>query len=259
MPSAKNYVRRALCPPIIYKITNLINSKIYIGKDYHNNPEYLGSGVVIRRAIKKYGKNNFKKETLETCTKENVDEKERYWIKLFDATNREIGYNRSPGGIVTVYGKDHPMYGAHLAEIAKKRLSVALYGENHPNYGKHLSEKTRMLISKANTGKHQSEETKKKLSLLNLGEKNPKFGKPLSEETKRKMSESSPRLMLGRHHSEETKRKMSAAQKGKHCGEQNPMFGKCWTKEKRLEKSEAVKKWWAERKAKKEILNVLQN
>ena len=161
MPNAKNYIRFKLCPPIIYKTTNLINGKIYVGKDYHNNPEYLGSGVIIKRAVKKYGKTNFKKEIIETCTEENIDEKEKYWIKSLNATDREVGYNRSPGGIVTVYGKDHPMYGAHLAEIARKRLSAALSGKNHPNYGKHLSEKTRMLISKANTGKHPTEETKK--------------------------------------------------------------------------------------------------
>ena len=40
---------------IVYKTTNLINGKIYIGKDMKNNPNYLGSGTILRRAIKKYG------------------------------------------------------------------------------------------------------------------------------------------------------------------------------------------------------------
>lgn len=50
---------------IVYKTTNLINNKIYIGKDTHDNPKYLGSGIVLKRAIKKYGKLNFLKETIE--------------------------------------------------------------------------------------------------------------------------------------------------------------------------------------------------
>lgn len=46
---------------IIYKTTNLINGKIYIGFDSHNNPEYFGSGKLIKMALKKYGTSNFKK------------------------------------------------------------------------------------------------------------------------------------------------------------------------------------------------------
>ena len=46
---------------IIYKTTNLVNKKIYIGQDSKNNPEYLGSGAIVKKAIKKYGKENFKK------------------------------------------------------------------------------------------------------------------------------------------------------------------------------------------------------
>jgi hypothetical protein len=53
---------------IIYKTTNLINGKIYIGKDSKNNSKYLGSGLLLKRAILKYGKENFKKEILEECS-----------------------------------------------------------------------------------------------------------------------------------------------------------------------------------------------
>lgn len=41
---------------IIYKTTNLINNKIYIGQDKNNNPKYLGSGDLLKKAIKKYEK-----------------------------------------------------------------------------------------------------------------------------------------------------------------------------------------------------------
>jgi hypothetical protein len=50
--------------PIIYITTNLINNKKYIGADKNNNPKYLGSGLIIKLAIKKYGKNNLQKMAL---------------------------------------------------------------------------------------------------------------------------------------------------------------------------------------------------
>jgi len=49
----------------IYKTTNKINGKIYIGKDTTSNPQYLGSGKLIKRAILKYGVENFTKEILD--------------------------------------------------------------------------------------------------------------------------------------------------------------------------------------------------
>ena len=49
----------------IYIVTNLINNKIYIGKESRNRNNYFGSGLLINRAIEKYGIINFKKEILE--------------------------------------------------------------------------------------------------------------------------------------------------------------------------------------------------
>jgi CRISPR/Cas system-associated endonuclease/helicase Cas3 len=53
---------------IIYKITNQVNSKIYIGQDKHNNPNYLGSGKILHLAFKKYGfyllQNHFRRDAL---------------------------------------------------------------------------------------------------------------------------------------------------------------------------------------------------
>ncbi len=45
---------------IIYKTTNLVNQKFYVGKDTHNNPNYYGSGKRLKLAIQKYGIENFK-------------------------------------------------------------------------------------------------------------------------------------------------------------------------------------------------------
>lgn len=84
---------------IVYKITNKINNKIYIGQTTKNNEEYFGSGTIIIKAIAKYGKDNFLREILETCiSKEHLDEREKYWISFYNSTNRNIGYNVSIGG-----------------------------------------------------------------------------------------------------------------------------------------------------------------
>jgi hypothetical protein len=62
---------------IIYKTTNLLNNKIYIGQDKFNNPKYLGSGKLLNISIKKHGIQNFKKEILEECnSKKELNERE---------------------------------------------------------------------------------------------------------------------------------------------------------------------------------------
>lgn len=83
---------------IIYKTTNLINGKIYVGKDTYNNPSYLGSGIYISRAIKKYGKQNFIKEVIDsTESLEELNEKEKYWVKFCNCKVPN-GYNLTDGG-----------------------------------------------------------------------------------------------------------------------------------------------------------------
>jgi group I intron endonuclease len=84
----------------IYKTTNLLNGKIYIGQTSKDlNTNYLGSGSVVIKAIKKYGNSNFKREVLEECeSKECMNNREKHWIQHFDSINRNIGYNVSIGG-----------------------------------------------------------------------------------------------------------------------------------------------------------------
>ncbi len=86
---------------LIYKITNLINGKIYIGKHQTTNinDDYMGSGILLKRAQNLYGKNNFVKEVLYECSSQKeLNEKEIEYIKKYKATNRNIGYNISKGG-----------------------------------------------------------------------------------------------------------------------------------------------------------------
>lgn len=81
---------------IIYLTTNLITGEQYIGKDKNNNPKYLGSGADLKKAIKHYGKSNFKKEILDYCsTIDNLIEKEIYWLHYYDAANNSNFYNKT--------------------------------------------------------------------------------------------------------------------------------------------------------------------
>lgn len=89
---------------IIYKISNSINDKIYIGKTsttllnrwYHHKNAYLKYDWHLYRAMRKYGIENFKIEEIENCSDENLNDRERYWIKYYDSYNK--GYNETEGG-----------------------------------------------------------------------------------------------------------------------------------------------------------------
>ena len=90
----------------IYIIKNTINSKVYIGqtkvnidtrwKEHLRHAQY--GDQVINRAMKKYGVNKFYIETLEICNVDIIDEREIYYIDLYDSTDKSKGYNVSIGG-----------------------------------------------------------------------------------------------------------------------------------------------------------------
>lgn len=73
---------------------------MYIGKDSKSDPKYLGSGTILKQAIKKYGKDNFVKIILEDNIIDNdiLNDREIYYITLFQATNNKNFYNISTGG-----------------------------------------------------------------------------------------------------------------------------------------------------------------
>lgn len=92
---------------IIYKATNQINNKIYIGQTIKplearaNEHKYDSkrNNYAFPNAIKKYGFENFTWEIIETCSsQEELDNSEIKWIKYFDSTNNQIGYNIAQGG-----------------------------------------------------------------------------------------------------------------------------------------------------------------
>ena len=99
----KCIVRKDRTMSFIYKTTNCVNGKIYIGKATKNDSTYLGSGLKIKAAIKKYGKTCFIKEIIEECDTNIVSDREKYWIQFYNSTDDLIGYNISSGG----EGGDH--------------------------------------------------------------------------------------------------------------------------------------------------------
>ena len=87
----------------IYKTTNLINGKIYVGlstKTVEEGTKYYGSGKLINKAIKQYGLENFTKEILtrDIEDKKQLAKLEVEFIKEYNSTDRNIGYNISAGG-----------------------------------------------------------------------------------------------------------------------------------------------------------------
>jgi len=86
----------------VYKTTNLVNGKIYVGKHKcfkQHDKRYLGSGKLLKRAIIKYGIENFVQEILEyTDSEEKNREQEIFWIKKLNSQVPN-GYNISPRGI----------------------------------------------------------------------------------------------------------------------------------------------------------------
>ena len=197
---------------VIYKTTNKLNGKIYVGQDCHNNEVYLGSGDILRRAIKKYGRSNFKKEVLEVCdTKEQLNLREIYWIDLLQATDLEKGYNIRKGGQGALPGQAHPLFGKFRSEESKKLQSIATSGERNHNYGIHLSTERRTAIRNYRLGRHHKLESLEKIRLASSGENNPNYGKKHSCETMQRIvaaTSGEKNRMYGKKHDDITLEKM---------------------------------------------------
>ena len=161
----------------IYKITNLCNSKIYIGihKTKSLNDGYMGSGKLLKSAIKKYGRENFKKEILET-----FDNEEDMILKEKELVTEEFvlddnNYNIMPGG--------------KFGSLERNNLSF-----KNKNHNPETIEK----IRSAALGREHTDATRKKISENNFSKIDPERQKEhakkagsyaRSDEHKRKISE----------------------------------------------------------------------
>lgn len=105
---------------LIYKIANLINNKIYIGRtiqllrrrwDRHKSDARQGRDAFVSRAIKRYKSENFIIEPIEKCyDDEEIKIREIYWISTLKSMDSKIGYNITAGGESIGYGIFHPKY-----------------------------------------------------------------------------------------------------------------------------------------------------
>jgi len=172
----------------IYITTNLINGKRYIGQktsEIFLGNKYLGSGKYIKLAIKKYGLDNFEVELIEECnSRDELNDREVYWISYYNACKLRSFYNVAEGGHNNnISGFSEEEYKKHCEDLSKRSS-----GSNNPMYGIHLSGKLNGMY-----GRKHSDETLKKM-------KDCKVGKRLSEETKQKLSVIGSGRKLSEHH-----------------------------------------------------------
>lgn len=153
---------------IIYKVTNIINGKMYIGqtktglkarkRNHKHNCVHKKYNSILHSAIRKYGWDNFRWEIIDSCYSfEQLNKLEIYYIGYYNTYNN--GYNATLGGA----GKPTP-----CSEDTKRKISEA-------NKGRNFTEEHKNNISKSMVG-------------LFVGKDNPFYGKRHTEDTRRKMS-----------------------------------------------------------------------
>jgi len=212
---------------VIYKTTNLINGNSYIGQTIKKGEQldkYLGSGLNIVSAIKKYGRSNFEKEILIACdSKYQLDRMERLFISLM-----KPDYNIAPGGQCRQTPETYRKIadknrGRVFSEETRRRMSesakVKIFSDEHR---KHIGDAHRG--NHYNLGRKTSDETKQKLSNALSGSNNPFYGKTHSDEVKKLISrlKTGNKNMVGKHLSDETKYKIAISK----IGEKNHNWGK---------------------------------
>lgn len=162
----------------VYKITNLINNKVYVGKStnvtkrFSKHRLYLNKNIHINAHLQSawnmYGEDNFKFDILEICSLKMLNKREIYWINILNSI--DCGYNMKFGGD-----------GGALTGDALLRMKKSLTGRKHSintikkmqksHLGHKVSQKVRKAISIAQSGKPKSIEHRKKLSEALKGKK----------------------------------------------------------------------------------------
>lgn len=147
----------------VYRTTNLINGKIYIGKHKADkfDPDYKGSGKYLWKAIDRYGWDNFKVEMLCPCFSESeMNAEERFLIKYFNSRAKiGVGYNISEGGD----------WGDVTQGLTEEDYNLMRIRRSRSLRGKPKSESHKRKISESEKGKLVSDETRKKLRESHLG------------------------------------------------------------------------------------------
>lgn len=159
---------------VIYKTTNLVNGKIYVGKDSKNNPSYLGSGILLSKAIKKYGRENFVKENICECSSnEELNQKEKFYIELLNSRKSSVGYNVALGGegndLFRLTGKQNHNYGLKRSDELKNQIRLKKLGVKTPEFRKRkISQSLRASEVFAESLNRLHERNKKKIDEFDL-------------------------------------------------------------------------------------------
>ena len=165
----------------VYVIVNKINLKLYFGSHSWEgtgvDKNYYGSGTAIKRAVRKYGKDNFIVypikfyDSVEEC---RIAEEEL--LTRYDISNNQYCYNLKNAAVGWT---SDDLKGRTLSEEYRKKLSESKKGEKHPlygkrgkgtpMYGKHHTENTKRKMSQALKGKTHTEEHRNKLAIAHGG------------------------------------------------------------------------------------------
>ena len=180
---------------LIYKTTNLVNGKYYVGKHKTKNrdDDYLGSGKLLRAAIAKYGRENFIREIILECESEaemNLAE------KVLVVPDIETNYNLCPGG--------HGGFG-YLNDGSDEHIKRTICA------GKKSSENIQNVRERGRKGGINS--LKNRTGIFSLSEK--------------QRSDIGKNSFLGKKHTDITRQRMSIVA-SKRTGSKNSQFGTCW-------------------------------
>ena len=122
----------------IYLTTNNVNGKKYVGQHTgYITDDYLGSGKLLKKAVKKYGKENFSRKIICYCkNQEELDKKEAFYINdFFNAVKNENFYNIAEGGRG---GNKCAGLTDEQEKARREKISKANQGEKNYFYGKHI-------------------------------------------------------------------------------------------------------------------------
>jgi hypothetical protein len=200
----------------IYKITNKINNKEYIGKHQTKdvNDGYMGSGKQLIRSIKKYGIENFSKEILFILDSENEMNRKEAELVTEDYCNRKDTYNICPGG-------------------------QGGWGYINSN-GINLTEK-HLISAKQNLRKG----TEKFLELMKDNEWRENFSQTIKD-THCSKKENYVNPFEGKHHSDTFIENLKGHKK--QSGEKNSQYGTCWItngeENKKIKKTSIIPNGW---------------
>lgn len=207
----------------VYIWTNLLNAKMYIGAHVGKPDDgYMGSGILFKKAVKKHGLDNFKREIIyeEYDSIEQLFIKEAEVILERNAVKDENYYNLvslDPKHLKVLLDKGYKFTRAMTAET-KEKISKA-------KLGKKMSAEACANMSKAGKGRVFSEAHKQALSKAELGEKNHFYGKHHSAEHKQRLSinqTGEKNHFYGKTHPPEVRKQLSDYAKTKYQGANNP-------------------------------------